>query len=130
MSETLAMFDPLPALHTAFDELAEKRSSFHVVAGVAAGAVHGWTVVKGRAHGFDAESGCFVAPSKGHYLFMASADAGVWLAMRHNGERVAHPLDATTPLLVAALRLVRGDVITLDADAATEGAVCWRGART
>lgn len=123
-------FDPLPALHAAFDELAEKRSSFHAVAGVAAGAVHGWTVVKWRAHGFDAESGCFVAPSRGYYLFMASADVGVRLVLRHNGDAIVPPLDAATPLLVAALRLVRGDVVTLDADAATEGAVCWRGART
>lgn len=123
--------NPLAALHVAFDELALRRSAFHAVANVAtAGVVCGWAVVAVRGDGFDAADGGFTAPARGHYLFMASAGAGIQMRLLKDGDCVALALDDKTSLLVAALKLVRGDVVTLHVDADADGAICWRGART
>lgn len=119
---------PLTELEAAFDELARRGPAFHARhAGGVDGPVRGWQVVA-ESGGFDAAAGSFTSPLRGHYLFMANGPNGARLWLRRNGEIAAQSLDEDTPLLVAALRLAAGDVVTLHA-AEADGALCWRGAR-
>ena len=125
--------NPLAALALAFDELSGRPAAFHATARAGgAGRVRAWTVVQARDDAFDARAGRFTAPRNGHYLFMASAGNGACLRLLKNSHLVAEPLAADTPLLVAALQLRAGDIVTLHADIVSpwaDRAIVWRAAQ-
>lgn len=134
------MIPAIATLDHAMDVLSLREPAFHAECVLPAMAnvpllVMPTRVLAQRGDALKAALGAFIVPVAGHYLFMATVDAGIRLLLHKNGLMNAEPLEKTPTLLLAGLMLVAGDVVTLAAVAAdarvSAGAVVrWRGART